>query len=138
MKNMVLHFLSSKLALASFLLAGLFLFAPEQLAAQSNPATVSPKQNLVSESEAINRLEAETSALKTQLETLVPNTIAYKTAVSKYDLFSYVLDRLREGQSVADAVREGFKLYDSNDWYASIPVSILNANKNELILILSA
>ena len=138
MKNTVLHFLSSKLALATFVLAGFFQFAPGQVAAQANASAAPVKHNYVSEAEAINRLEIESDALRTQLESLVPETIAYKTAVSKHDLFTFVLNKIQDGKSVAVAVTEGFTLYDSHDFYASIPESIRTANKNELILILTA
>ena len=136
MKN-TLHFFSSKLALTFFVMVGLFLFAPEQITAQATATTGSVKYNFVPENEAIEILELETYALRIQLENLVPGTHAYKTAISKVEMFTVVLEMLQAGKSVTESVETGLLLYNSSDEYASLAESIKTANRAELIVILS-
>ena len=60
MKNTVLSLFSSRLAIAGFVLAGLFLFASGSVQAQSS---TNEANNYVSPAVAIERLETETVAL---------------------------------------------------------------------------
>lgn len=131
MKNTVLNFLSSRLAIVSFVMVGLFLFAPEKTQAQT---TTNEASQYVSPAEAIARLETETVALKGQIEILTPGTAAYRAAIWKYDLFDAVLNHLYEGKTVAISVDEGLKIY-STDLYADMPASLKRANRAELLLI---
>ena len=128
MKNFF-HYISSKLVLIGLVL-GFFILAP----AASDAQTVITEQNYVSVPTAIERLEAESSALKSQLETLVPGTAAYRMAIWKYDLFSAVLNNLYEGKTVGKSTEEGLRIY-TTDVYAEMPASLKKANRTELMLI---
>ena len=131
MKSTFLNLFSSRLALVSFVLAGFFLLAPDKAVGQAHFGT-----NYVSEATAKSRLEAESSALKSQIEILVPGTLAYKKAIWKYDLFQVVLNHLYDGKTVKAAVTEGYKIY-STDVYAEMSDSQKKLNRVELDEILS-
>ncbi len=135
MKNTVLNVLSSKLALVSFLLMGLFLLAPDKAQAQTQLTHLNAASEYVSAAIAISRLEAETSALKSEIELLTPGTFAYKSAIWKYDLFSTVLNYLYEGKTVVESIQLGLKIYGT-DVYAEMPESLKKAYRIELNLIL--
>ena len=131
MKNTVLNLLSPKLALVSFVLAGLFLFAPGKMQAQSN---TNEANQFVPPATAIARLETETTVLKGQIEQLVEGTAAFRIALWKYDLFDAVLNNLYQGKSVAISTEEGLRIYVT-DPYADMPASQKRANRTELLLI---
>ena|SRR3990170_6058801 len=132
MKNTILNLLSTKLALVSFVLAGMFLLAPDSLQAQAQKVKGA---EYVSEAEAISRLEIETTILKEMIEALTPGSFAYKSALWKYELFDAVLNQLYEGKTVAVSVEYGVALYYT-DRFAEMPASLKKANINELKLIL--
>lgn len=131
MKNMVVKILSSRLMLVSFVLAALFLVAPDSVQAQSNTNEAS---HYVSPAVAIERLELEASVLKGQIELLVPGTAAYRIALWKYDLYDAVLNYLYEGKSVDFSANMGLKIYAA-DPYNDMPASLKKANRTELFLI---
>src|SRR5687767_4431184 len=132
MKNAMLNLISSKLALVSFVLAGMFLLAPDSLQAQAQKVKGA---EYVSESEAISRLEIETAALKQLIESLTPGSFAFKSANWKYELYDAVLNQLYEGKTVPVAVEHGIAMYYT-DRFAEMPASLKKANINELKLIL--
>lgn len=131
MKNTVLSLLSSKLALVSFVMAGLFLLLPGYMQAQ---AQTNQSNQYVSVAVAKQRLETETATLKGQIEFLDPGTAEYRTAIWKYDLFDAVLNHLYEGKSVPQSVDEGLKIYGT-DPYADMPASQKRANRAALLVI---
>ena len=134
MKNTILSLLSSRLAIAGLVMAGLFLFAPDSTYAQSHKLK---GVDYVSEAEAISRLEAETQGLKNQIESLTPGTFAYKSALWKYELYDIVLTHLYDGKTVAEAVELGSRnLY--TDRFAEMPSSLKKTYIGELKLILEA
>jgi hypothetical protein len=134
MKNTILSLLSSKLAIAGFVLAGLLLFAPDSTYAQS---TKLKGVDYVSEAEAISRLEIETAALKDQISVLTPGSFAYKSAMWKYEFFDIVLNHLYQGKTVMEAVELGSKSYYT-DRFAEMPSSLKKTNISELKLLLQA
>jgi len=115
MKNTVLKLLSVKLALVSFILAGLFLFAPSHVQAQSTDVLFSaPNGSYVTPATAIARVEAKCIDLKNQYLVLTPQSQAYSDNVIKYSFYSIILDKLNEGKTVKESLEAGLKLFGTD------------------------
>ncbi len=132
MKNTVLILLSSKMALVSLLVVGMFLFAPDKAQAQS---TTNMANVYVSPPTAISRLETEAKGLKGQLEVLAPGTASFQIVLWKYELYDAVLNHLYLGKTVAQSIELGLNIY-ATDAYADMPESQKRANRTALIQIL--
>lgn len=118
MKNSVLHLLTTRLALVSFVLAGLFLFAPAQSNAQTGGVDdffTAPNIPYVSSAEAITRVEGQTMSLKILLESLNPNSAEYRNALIKYGFYVAIHTDLIAGKTTKESLEGGLKVLGTPD-----------------------
>jgi len=118
MKNSVLHLLSTRLALVSFILAGLFLFAPAQSNAQTGGIDdffTAPNIAYVPSAEATNRVQGQTMALKLLFETLNPNSVEYRNALIKYGFYVTIYEDLLAGKTTKQSLEGGLKVLGTPD-----------------------
>lgn len=136
MKNTVLNVLSVKLALVSFILAGLFLLAPSQVQAQSTADLFSaPNITYVSPATAIARVEAKCLELKDNYISLNAQSQAYSDNVIKYSFYTTILDKLNEGKTTKESLDAGLKVFGT-DAASSLSKSNMQAYRLEAINLL--
>jgi len=136
MKNTVSNLLSVKLALVSFVLAGLFLFAPSHIQAQTtNELFIAPNITYVSSSTATSRVEEKILSIKSQFETVVHGSQAYADLTVKYAFYETILNKLQEGKTTKESLQTGLK-YFGTDAASATSRSNLVTYKQEAINLL--
>lgn len=116
------HFLL-RLALATFLLAGLSLFTHSQtLQAQttlSGGIFSMPTENFVSPAEALVRLDNALVPIKIALEGAQQGTQAYRDMEAKYDLYNGAINDITGGKGVAQSIYDGMILIGTDKYQLS-------------------
>lgn len=136
MKNTVLKLLSVKLALASFILAGLFLLAPSHVQAQTPTSLFSvPNVTYVSNQTALERVETKILFLKSQYEILTHGTQAYTDNEMKYSFYSIILDKLNAGKATKESLESALKLFGT-DQASTFSKTVMQATRQEAINLL--
>jgi hypothetical protein len=141
MKNIVWKLTRVRLVVLSFLLTGLSVFSFSSLQAQSAIATNAvPQGNFVDGQTAILRLEAELESIQVLLESLNPNSQAYRTLNAKFIFFTSVMEALISAKAespatVAVTISEvGSTL--GNDAYGNLSKTVIQQLKQEIIELL--
>ncbi|HZV68536.1 MAG TPA: hypothetical protein VFG10_03300 [Saprospiraceae bacterium] len=115
MKNTVSNVMSIKLALAGFILACLFLFAPSHIQAQTTNEMFSvPSGPYVTPAVAKTRVEAKGMELKNNYSILTHGSQAYNDNVIKHAFYSIILDKLNEGKTVKESLETGLKYFGTD------------------------
>ncbi|MEO6131393.1 MAG: hypothetical protein ABIQ02_06065 [Saprospiraceae bacterium] len=136
MKNTVLKLLSVRLALASFILAGLFLLAPSQVKAQTTNDLFSvPNVTFVSTQEAIPIVEAKILTIKSQYEVLTEGTQAYADNEIKYAFYDIILQQLYAGKTVRESLETALP-YFGTDAAGAMSRTTMLATRTEAINLL--
>ncbi len=136
MKNTILNLLSAKLALVSFILAGLFLLAPSHVQAQTTTNLYGvPNVTYVSTQTAIERVETKILFLKGQYEILTHGTQAYDDNEMKYSFYSIILDRLNEGKTTKESLESGLTLFGT-DQASTFSKTMMQTTRQEAINLL--
>lgn len=117
MKSKVSAILSFRLAIVSLIFAGLFLFAPSTMKAQSSAVAnfhSVPAVAYVTPAVAITRIEAQVLWVKGQYEVLDPASQAYRNNEIKYAFYTAILNNLNDGKSVEESIVAALYVFDSD------------------------
>lgn len=117
MKSKVSAILSFRLAIVSLIFAGLFLFAPSSMKAQTSAVAnfhSVPAGNYVTTDVAITRVEAQVLWLKGQFEILDPASQDYRNNEIKYAFYSTILSNLHDGKTVAQSIESALQIFDTD------------------------
>jgi len=117
MKSKVSAILSFRLAIVSLIFAGLFLFAPSTMKAQSTAVAnfhSVPPVAYVTPAVAITRVEGQILWLKGQYEVLDPNSQEYRNNEAKYAFYTAILNNLNDGKTVAQSIESALLVFDTD------------------------
>ncbi|MBK6621421.1 MAG: hypothetical protein IPJ00_10140 [Saprospirales bacterium] len=126
----------------------LMLFAAERGQAQTlkpsalpksggaSSSTIAPPVNYISAPEAISLLQAQTTALKNFMGTLIPGTQPYKTVETSYMFYTMIWSGIVSGKTLPDSIQEGMSLFQYPD-YVNTPSSQILSLYQEAVDMLS-
>lgn len=115
MKNTVSNVMSIKLAISGFILAGLFLFAPSHIQAQTTTdLLIAPNVTYVSPSTAITRVEEKILSIKSQIETVVHGSQAHADLTVEYSFYEIILTKLQEGKTTKESLQAGLTYFGTD------------------------
>jgi hypothetical protein len=117
MKSKVSAILTFRLAVVSLIFAGLFLFAPSDMKAQTSAVAnfhSVPAGNYLAPAEAILKLEAQVLWIKGQFEVLDPASQEYKNNEVKYAFYTAILSSLQDGRTVVESIESALRIFDTD------------------------
>ncbi len=117
MKSKVSAILSFRLAIVSLIFAGLFLFAPSTIKAQSTAVAnfhSVPAGTYVTPEVAITRIENQILWLKGQYEVLDPASQAYRNNEIKYAFYTAIFNNLKDGKTVEQSIEAALFVFDTD------------------------
>jgi hypothetical protein len=138
MKSKVSAILSFRLAIVSLIFAGLFLFAPSTMEAQTSAVAnfhSVPAGNYVTPAVAITRIETQILWLKGQYEVLDPASQAYRNNEIKYAFYTAIMNNLNDGKSVAESIESALHVFDT-DAVGTLPKGKKEEYKDDAINLL--